>query len=250
MNYFNTKKKLNEDDEQQPQMVGSIRDRIWEAHANEREIIINGEIDDKLIEMACFVIMDINKVDDMNEAAIRDYEREPIKVFINSVGGEISPAFALISCIKASKTPIHTIAMGKAYSAGFLILAAGDERYAQLYSDAMYHQGASGMLGKFMDMYEYSDYLNKLDNKVQQFVLDNTLIPKEALDECHLRKVDWYMDTHEMLELGVIDGVWPPDVYQCLSDTEDDSDDECEETEAEVCGDGQCTCNCAECDSE
>jgi ATP-dependent Clp protease, protease subunit len=228
--------KACEECEEKPQ-GSSLRERIWETHLQNREIIINGEIDDSLIEMVCMVIMEMNRVDDANEAAILNYEREPIKLFLHSSGGEISPAFSLISCIKASKTPIWTIAMGKAYSAAFLILIAGDVRYAQLYSDAMYHQGASGMLGKFMDMYEYSDYLEKLDNKVQQFVLDHTFISKEDLEECHLRKVDWYMDTKEMIELGVIDGVYPPDVYTCMSDLED-GEDECE---------AGCTNECEDC---
>lgn len=245
MKYFT--KRQCEDTEDQGMQIGAIRDRIWEAHANDREIIINGEIDDKLIEMVCFVIMDINKVDDMNQAAILNYEREPIKVFIHSSGGDINSCMAVCSAIKASKTPVWTIAMGKAYSAGFLMLISGRERYAQLYSDAMYHQGASGMLGKFMDMYEYSDYIEKLDNKVQQFVLDHTLISQEDLDECHLRKVDWYMDTKEMLELGVVDGVWPPDVYTCMSDMEQD-EDECEQEDSdETCTNGQCVNNCKDC---
>lgn len=242
MSKFKVVKKVCEEEQHGPPM-GSIRDRIWEAHANDRELIINGEINDQLIETITFSIMDINKVDDMNQEAIRNYEREPIKLFINSVGGEISACMSIVSAIKASKTPVHTIAMGKAYSAGFIILVAGDERYAQLYADAMYHQGASGMLGKFMDMYEYSDYINKLDTKIQKFILEHTLITQEDLDQCHLRKVDWYMDVEEMLEYGVIDGVWPPDVYRCMSDIKDES-----EEQKETCNDEQCTCDCAECE--
>lgn len=213
-----------EQDEMQMMQQGSLRDRIWEANANDRKLILNGEINDSLIETIVMTIMQINEVDDANEAAIKNYVREPIKLFINSAGGDITSAMSVISAILASKTDVWTIAMGKAYSAGFLILISGHFRYAQLFSDAMYHQRASGIVAKFMDLYEYSDYLDYLDQKVQRFVLEHTMISEEDLEECHVRKKDWYMDVQELLENGCIDGIYPPEVYQCQSDAFDDEE--------------------------
>ena len=64
-------------------------------------------------------------------------KRKPINIYIMSFGGELYPAYALISTILASKTPVNTINMGVAMSAGLLILLAGHKRYAMKYITAM-----------------------------------------------------------------------------------------------------------------
>lgn len=207
-------KGCNEEDEAQMVHPGSsLQERIWEAQAGERELIINGGITDNLIELIVMQIQNINKVDAMNEAAIRDYERDPITIYISSAGGELHTSFAVISAIEASATPVITVALGSAMSGGFLILLAGHQRYAQRYATLMYHELSSGVGGKATDVREYSEHLEFLQDQIKDYVYDRTAITEEQLDDCHIRKADWYMDVFEAIDLGVVDGVWPPDVF-------------------------------------
>ena len=93
-----------------------------------REIFVNFDIDENLI-VNSYDIIKWNK-EDKN---IPIEERKPIKIFINSDGGCLNSILNLIDTIKLSKTPIITIGMGKAYSAGGLLLMAGHKRY--IYSE-------------------------------------------------------------------------------------------------------------------
>jgi ATP-dependent Clp protease protease subunit len=209
--------------------------QVRRAQLEHREIYINGDIDNKVIENVVVSIQNINKYDDTNESELKSaglsgYGREPITIFINSPGGDAYDSFSVISAIRASKTKVITVALGKAMSGGFLILLAGDERYAQLYSTQMYHELSSGTGGKASDVREYSDHLDIMQRMIKMYVIEHSAITEEQLDDCHLRKSDWYMDTDDALEFGVIDGIWPPDVYEMVDgDPDCDLDDGCRE---------------------
>lgn len=229
-------------------MPASIYDQIQLGQVNFREIYINGRIDNKLIEKVVIQIFNINRADDDEEsrfaqAELSGFKREPITIFINSPGGNVSETFAIVSAIKASKTPVVTVAMGEAMSGGFLILLAGDQRYAQLYSTLMYHDLSSGTGGTAEAIREYSEHLDSLQERLKYFVMENSNIAEEDIDDCHYRKHDWYMDTFKALELGVIDGIWPPEVY--VLQEEPESEHECGCTEP--CGGceetGKCGCD-------
>ena len=86
-----------------------------------RNILISEEIDSSSVKVAINKIMDINYDDDLKEQDYKDWVREPIMLFINSNGGNAYDSFALADVIKASKTPVYTIAIGWCMSGGLLI---------------------------------------------------------------------------------------------------------------------------------
>lgn len=183
-----------------------FKDSIWASQLQTREIIINGEIKDDLIERAVIQVFNINQYDDENRIPIE--ERQPIIIYLNSAGGLMDEAFSLISAIEGSRTPIITIALGKAYSAAFLILLAGHKRYAQKYTTLMYHQGSSGAMGEINRMIEYVRHWENCQEIVENFVISKTKIKSKQLREVFQNKKDWYMTVIEASELGIIDGIW------------------------------------------
>jgi len=183
-----------------------FKDRVWGIQLQAREIIINGEIKDDLIERAVIQIFNINQVDDQNRLAPE--ERQPIIIFLNSGGGLMDEAFSLISAIESSRTPIVTVALGKAYSAAFLILLAGHKRLAQKYSTLMYHQGSSGAMGEINRMIEYVKHWENCQEVVENFVISKTKIKSKQLREVFQNKKDWYITVSEASTLGIIDGIW------------------------------------------
>jgi ATP-dependent Clp protease protease subunit len=48
-------------------------------------------------------------------------KREPIKIIINSEGGDVYSGFGIVEAIQLSKTPVHTICHGQAQSMALLI---------------------------------------------------------------------------------------------------------------------------------
>lgn len=201
------KTKACEGCEQEMEVASGLRESIWVSQLDKREIYLNSVVDDAVIEKVVIQIQNINDIDDQHEV-INGYVREPIKLFIHTNGGDLYSALAVCSAIETSKTPVHTIAMGKAFSAGFLILMCGHKRYAQLYSTIMYHGGSTGVQGTFASIIEEADTLHRTNGRIHDLVMRHTDIPAALLEDVFHRKNDWYLDVEDALAYGVIDGVY------------------------------------------
>lgn len=205
-------KKVCDDCEDNEMVAPFDPGRVYSDQLNFREIILQGDINDYLIEKAVVPIMNFNRYDDEMEAKVNQvskepYVREPIKIIIHSSGGSIEACMSLVSAIQSSKTPIHTYAMGKAYSAGFLILIAGHERFAQEHSSMMIHPGSGGYIGTFPSILKHADQIYELQERIKNFIKKNTFIEMADLDEMCEHEMDWYMYAEEALCRGVIDGI-------------------------------------------
>lgn len=222
------KKSCEECEEKQGAGGSNLRERIWETQLSEkREIWLNTNIDDAIIEMLVVQIQNINAHDDLLEG-MKGFTREPIKIFINTNGGEIYPALAACSAIEASRTPVWTIACGKAFSAGFLILVCGHERFAFKYANIMHHTGSGGAVGVITDIIEEAETLEKLNEMIHDLIVYHTNITAEQLDEVFYRKNNWYLNALEALQLGVVDHIWNMSDEELITATEEPcEDDEC-----------------------
>lgn len=196
------------EEDQQGNIGSNLKERVWNAYLAEKKIILNGDIDDTLIEKAVMQIFSYNHYDANMIQNQVGYQPEPIYVFINSSGGLLDEAFSLISAIEASTTPVVTVALGKAYSAGFLILLAGHARFAQARSSLMYHQGSAGVVGEFNKMIEYAKHWESCQSDVEEYVIKKTKIKKKQLKQIFDNKTDFYMNATTALELGCIEGIW------------------------------------------
>lgn len=194
-------------DENTPEYPGSIQEKVWASQLTQKEILINGEIKEDIIEKAVIHIFNFNKIDDENEATAVGYEREPIFIYINSPGGYLDEAFSLISAIESSKTPVVTVGLGKCFSAAFLILLSGHVRVTQKYTNLMYHQGSGGFSGEFGKHYEYVEHYKNCQDQVEKYVLEKSKIKKKKLDEVFKSKTDWFITPQEAQELGIIDEI-------------------------------------------
>lgn len=182
-------------------------EKRWVQNLENRVITINFPISDNLIDLAVLPILQINAHDDNVASQIPTYIREPITVYINTDGGSIDPCFSLVSAIEASKTPVHTVLLGKAYSAGFIILLAGHKRSCQIHSSGLYHQGSSITGGTFADIEEYSNHFMRIQERIHELILRRTNISPEMLDDIFRSKHDWYLEAIDMYELGVVDEI-------------------------------------------
>lgn len=67
--------------------------------------------------------------------------KEPIKLIINSNGGDVDAGFLIIDAMKGIEAPVSTIVSGRAYSMAAVIFAAGTgERLMLPHSSMMIHQ--------------------------------------------------------------------------------------------------------------
>jgi len=84
-----------------------------------------GDIDSEIINDIIQLIYEINEED------AKKTQVEPIKLIINSFGGEVYSGLALIDVIDNSLTPVYTICHGSAMSMALIIYAAGHQRMAK-----------------------------------------------------------------------------------------------------------------------
>ena len=132
-------------------------------------------------------------------------ERTPIKIMINSGGGDVQVMMTIIEAIKISKTPIYTVCFSSAMSAAAEILAAGHKRYALPGTCIMVHSGSCSYGGTMEQAESYKKYVDFLTKRATDEFLANTKINAKTLKKKGAS--DWYMNENEALENGVIDKI-------------------------------------------
>lgn len=132
-------------------------------------------------------------------------ERKPIRLFINSNGGDPDSAYTLIDAMILSKTPVYVIGMGNIYSAASMIFIAGHKRYVLPHARYMIHDGYikhGDNVAKLIDDFEFT---KKNEENIKNYFVSRTKIPAELYDSKY--RSNWYMFPEEMLEYGVADEI-------------------------------------------
>jgi ATP-dependent Clp protease protease subunit len=171
---------------------------------NRREIWINGEIDETVVEWTQ-QILDWNRYDKENNIEILN--RQKIKVFINSNGGCLNSIMHFITILQLSETPVMTIGLGKCYSSGGLLLIGGHKglRYIFDTTSVLIHDGGTGSAsdtGKFID---YAEYVKMTEEKTKEYILSHTKITEEEYDKNYRR--DWWILSAEAIRYGIADKI-------------------------------------------
>lgn len=166
----------------------------------ERVYWVDEEIDSSLLDLVK-MIMRCNK-EDKNKPV---EERTPIKVFIDSPGGDVLALWSVINAIKISKTPVHTINYCTAFSAAADMLVAGHKRYALPGTSAMVHSGSCVYGGTMEQAESMKKHFDKLGKKVTDYFLSRTKVDAKVFKK--KAPADWYFDEQDMLDNGLIDEI-------------------------------------------
>lgn len=134
----------------------------------------------------------------------------PIEMYIHSSGGAVSGLSNIYDVMQMVSAPIKTICIGKAYSAGAVILSAGSkgERYAFKNSSIMIHgiQAAFPIPGHDMtNSKNYLKFLQDNNDNMMKILAQHTGHELEKVKEdC---KQDVWMNAKQALEYGLIDHI-------------------------------------------
>ena len=167
-------------------------------------IISVGEITNECICDAIEIIYEINEEDSKKNSD----KREPIKLILNSPGGDIYDGIGLIDVIDTSVTPVHIYVHGQAQSMGFAIATVGHYRYASKRTTFMYHEISWELSREKLQVHEQEVREGKrLWQVYDDIVTTNTKIAQKTLDQVKKQHKEWYMTAEEALELGIIDEI-------------------------------------------
>jgi len=133
-----------------------------------------------------------------------------LTLYINSDGGALQDAFALIDVMRKSKKKIRTIGIGSVCSSAFLIFSSGTkgERFISPNASAMCHQYSSESTGKYHDIRATAKEFDLLNKRMVDLLKGNTSLSSTTIKRKLLPPSDAYFTADELIELGVADHIF------------------------------------------
>lgn len=134
---------------------------------------------------------------------------EPIEIKLNSGGGMVYEAQAIVGRIKASPCQINVTVFGLCASAAVLILACGKNRKISKYSWFMIHEASFGLQGRHG---EAADFIKQTDRERDQWAgwlkeFSGGKRDKKYFLELDKSRKDNYFTALEVVEMGLCDEI-------------------------------------------
>ncbi len=157
-------------------------------------------------------VYEINQLDDKREKAKKKlkndkYERKPIKMIVNSYGGNVYDGFAIIAAMETSRTPVHTYVFGSAMSMGLCIAMSGIKRYMHRYATLMYHEVSGMVWDKLEDHQRNVEEMKRLQEMMDKIIISRSKIKKTKLTQIRKQTSDWMISAEEAIQYKMIDGL-------------------------------------------
>lgn len=177
----------------------NAEDRIDLRLLENSTFYLNGDIDEDSIGAAIKWILYENL----------QGEGRTLTLYINSTGGDLYQALALIDVMRNSPHIIRTIGVGAVMSAAFLIFACGDKkhRYASSNTSFMCHQFSSSSDAKYHDLKAEMKETELLNEKMINILVETTGLIKSRVKAKLLPASDVYLTAEEVLDFCIADHI-------------------------------------------
>ena len=187
---------LDSDDEKEPKAQESTSEVMNTKFLKTRQILLSGEVNKVLAEKIVRQLLVMEADSD-----------EPIRIYIDSPGGDVDAGYAIFDMIRFVKAPVYCIGMGLVASAGALILLAADKsrRIGLPNSHYLIHQPLSGIKGVATDIEIHAQELEKTKAKINDLIAQETGKPLEQVAKDTDR--DYWLSATEAMEYGLINKV-------------------------------------------
>jgi len=171
-----------------------------------RILIFNRKVSKKNVGKLIKKILKINEFDDLLEEKTKQ-KRVPIKLYIDTNGGNLYSGFSLLCIMKSSKTPIHTYVMGSAMSCGFLISICGHKRFCHKLSTFMWHNISTEVAGTVSSIDEDLTEVKRVGVEATKIIIEKTKITNKRLESLFKEKNNLFFNSTEALKLGIVDEI-------------------------------------------
>lgn len=174
-----------------------------------RSIYLYGEIEPNVALKISQNIELINDIDNELEEKDKNYVREPITIFIDTVGGYCSAGSSIITAIKRSKTQVNGVVTGMCYSMGIPVLLSCDKKYSSSLGTFMIHSvSVESVSASSLKGYEYALESTRLVQKLIKGFIKRELDGKSKFyDDIVDNDRDVYFHQEKALEYGIIDEI-------------------------------------------
>jgi len=140
---------------------------------------------------------------------LAEESKKPIKIIMNSPGGEVYPGLLLFDSIKRlTESGIEVVVevRGLGASMGAVILQAASKRIASRYSRFLIHEVSSVTWGKASEQEEEVRELRKINDMLAMIIAERTGKTVEEINKIWTKKDVW-MSAQEAKDFGLVDEV-------------------------------------------
>jgi len=170
---------------------------LLEAPASRRQVLLFGRVDAELARDVAEQLLDLDQE-----------SHEEIDLLINSTGGSIGDARAILSVFQLIESPVNTVCMGYAWSSAATILAGGTgARQAFEHTSVMIHELSWEDSGRISAL-ETTARQGRRDNDLEVSLLARFSGRDPDLIRRDMRQ-DFYLSASEARDYGLIDSVLP-----------------------------------------
>jgi ATP-dependent Clp protease protease subunit len=188
--------RFQEPEEQEEKHEERTPDFLFQRALKTRTIMLSGEINKPLAERVVRQLI-----------LLEDAGGDPIKIFVDSPGGDADAGFAIFDMVRFVKPKVIVIGMGLVASAAAIVLLAAprEDRVGLPNSHYLIHQPLSGMRGVATDIEIHARELEKLRDKINRLIADQTgqKLDKVAKDTDR----DYWMNAEEATQYGLLSRV-------------------------------------------
>ena len=170
---------------------------IYSRLLKDRIIFLTGEINDDVATIVCAQLLFLEA---------EDPDRD-IFLYINSPGGIVTSAMAMLDTMNFIKPDVGTICIGQACSAASLLLTVGakGKRFCLPNARVMLHQPLGGTRGQATDILIHAEEIRKTRELLEDIYVTSTGQTKAKIKDILER--DKFFDAKEALEFGLIDAI-------------------------------------------
>ena len=170
---------------------------IYSRLLKERIIFLTGPIFDQVASLICAQLLFLES----------ENPNKDIAFYINSPGGVVTAGLAMYDTMQYIRSPVSTVCIGMAASAGSLLLTAGEKgkRYCLPNSQVMIHQPSGGAQGQASDIAIQAREILKTRERLNNIYVHHTGQPLSEIEAKMER--DTYMTAEEARAFGLVDHV-------------------------------------------
>ena len=196
---------------------------IYSLLLKNRIIFVGTQITDQTANLIVAQLLYLNNED--SEA--------PIKMYINSPGGQIYAGLAIYDTMQMISNPINTVAVGVTASFGTVLLSAGTtgQRFALPHATIHLHQPLGGVQGQATDIEIQANEIMRLRKKLNEILAKHTGQAEEKIKADTER--DYWLTAQDAVKYGLVDKVLEPSKDSISAGTKKSKKDDKEESSAD-----------------
>jgi ATP-dependent Clp protease protease subunit len=171
---------------------------IYSRLLKDRIIFLGGPVDDYMANLIVAQLLFLESED----------PKKDISMYINSPGGSVTSAMAMLDTMNHIKPDVATVCVGMAASAGAVLLAAGakGKRSALPNAEIMIHQPWGGAQGQATDIEITAKQILKTRERLNKILSNATGKPIATIEKDVER--DYWMTSDEAKKYGLVDNVF------------------------------------------